>query len=572
MILILSLIKKKYKFKLGSLIQYYDKQDAIRDYTENKYPIKVDYSLVYTDRFNSREKILQLLLKDKYTNDKYEGFKLYLLRDIEGYIVNNLMYLLYLSEYHKINKRLINIYFYDRIYEKYLVEIYFKKCTTLPSLLFYKNKYIPIIRFFYLIFYNLFLKNYKPLLKINISYINIFKNILIFPHKSLSYGKLFSKDYIIPNDNKLFNLTYIESEFSDDVQNDYKNRNINPIYLNSFKVKLSTSTERMSYRRFNYYLYLKSKLKFGLLENSIFPIYYKYLYEKKKLKIIFKSLNPILVIVGYDQLFPSIYSTIFRELKIPMIAICERPFMCFTKVLSLNLNFYLTPGLQIDKAIKSDKFNKVDNTINIGIMRSDNFFKNKNYLLNSKSNILVLDFHSSNENLISHSSWNNNLIFYKDILKLANFNKNFNFIIRGKNVDWMKLEYFKEIVSKINDSKNLEIDQNYETNNSYQIVLESDLIIARPTSIADEAISYKKKVIFYDRYDCDKSVFKEVFNYNGLAYFAESYLDLQAKFSQLLYNKVDIDIRKVEETFGIADGKVRDRYNNFLSSFLEQKK
>ena len=59
-----------------------------------------------------------------------------------------------------------------------------------------------------------------------------------------------------------------------------------------------------------------------------------------------------------------------------------------------------------------------------------------------------------------------------------------------------------ELISKINQTQNMEIQNNFKKINSYELASTSDFIIGKRTTIIEEALSAGKKVILYDNENC----------------------------------------------------------------------
>ena len=96
-------------------------------------------------------------------------------------------------------------------------------------------------------------------------------------------------------------------------------------------------------------------------------------------------------------------------------------------------------------------------------------------------------------------NWRANASFYKDLCKLAERFTEVDIIIRGKDSNWTKIPYFKEVLAKVNGISNIWIDDDYsEMNKQYKLAAISDLAIAKHTSIGDELLAIGKKVIYHD--------------------------------------------------------------------------
>lgn len=112
----------------------------------------------------------------------------------------------------------------------------------------------------------------------------------------------------------------------------------------------------------------------------------------------------------------------------------------------------------------------------------------------TKKTVLVLDFHT-NPNPLDDAfnpffNWESNKAFYQDILRLAAIHPKVKFIIRGKDDAWCSVPFFKGVVAQVEATPNVEVNREYdEVNVSYKLAATADLIIARQTSLGDEAMA-----------------------------------------------------------------------------------
>ncbi len=171
-------------------------------------------------------------------------------------------------------------------------------------------------------------------------------------------------------------------------------------------------------------------------------------------------------------------------------------------------------------------------------------------------------------------NWSNDLFFRKELIKLAKDFKDYDFIVRGKNIEWTRIPYFKDILEQWNNTPNITIDADYsEFYRSYNLCNKSDLIIARQTTIADECISKGYDVIIHDygiNYDCfASSYYPKIPGIN----FCHSYKELKEYMmcfkrngyitNQKLKNEI------IDTLFdGLSDGKVQKRIHQYLDEII----
>ena len=187
--------------------------------------------------------------------------------------------------------------------------------------------------------------------------------------------------------------------------------------------------------------------------------------------------------------------------------------------------------------------------------------------------IVVFDYHSDKnryENKKVAITWSANKAFYEDICKLAKKFSDIDIVIRGKNVSWTEISYFKDTLDKIKSIPNLSISKDYSSPNiQYRLASMAKLIIAKHTSIGDELIASGKPVIFHDYSLNMRKGFSEEYNYNNADIFVHSYDALEAKVENIINENYFLSSAKFLElqkilNNGPADGKVKERINKEL--------
>jgi hypothetical protein len=142
----------------------------------------------------------------------------------------------------------------------------------------------------------------------------------------------------------------------------------------------------------------------------------------------------------------------------------------------------------------------------------------------------VLDYHSSQNwwesiyPLISHTA---NKAFYLDIIRLALDRPAVDFLVRGKNIDWLEDPFFADVAAIIDLIPNLDVDRTYsELNRSYNLAAEADCIVAKHTSLGDECLAVGKPVVFHDWSENSVGYARSFNAYAGLPIFACDYASL----------------------------------------------
>ena len=148
-------------------------------------------------------------------------------------------------------------------------------------------------------------------------------------------------------------------------------------------------------------------------------------------------------------------------------------------------------------------------------------------------------------------------------------------VIRGKNIDWMELSFFKDVLDKIELIPNLDISTDYSFPNiQYQLAANAKLIIAKHTSIGDELIASGKPVIYHDFSPNISKGFEDEYDYNKAGIFAHSYDELEEKVEKVINNNYlpNSEFLELKEIInnGPTDGKVRERIANNLNTLYTE--
>ena len=411
--------------------------------------------------------------------------------------------------------------------------------------------------------------------------------ILYFPHKSIFYGDLFVKDifYSTRVDSEFYpsNILHVELEDVDISEKQYKYYRDN----NITSVILPKSEIKTIYNSLIYILGeigLKKVLFFIIKDFVLFFVFVLNSVRLLSIKdLIRKNYSAKLVLVGYDILFPVTLSLVFESLKIRTVSVQERFLPTFFSHFSFLIDTYLCDSRLVCKVIdkSNDKF--VNSCLPCGQIRSDiliNYQKNITSK-NKRFTIVAFDYHSQSnfdDNRLSVLiNWKANANFYKDLCNLAEAFPQVDIIIRGKNTDWTKISYFKNVLNKVNRIPNIWIDEDYsKLNKQYELASRSDLIIAKPTSIGDEAMAAGKRVVYYDYIPNSSHYFASgYFNYNNCNIFAYSYTQLKQMVQtivnggELLTDDEVLELQVITNNMP-ADGNVKSRVMKNLNIIYNQ--
>tara|TARA_B110000008_G_scaffold276106_1_gene314817 strand:- start:1810 stop:3690 length:1881 start_codon:yes stop_codon:yes gene_type:complete len=210
-----------------------------------------------------------------------------------------------------------------------------------------------------------------------------------------------------------------------------------------------------------------------------------------------------IALVGYDMLFPIGLSLALEHYKIHTVAAQERLLPPITNDQAYILHTYLNISNfhVFDFGAEDDIY--VKNRFAVGQIRTDHFFDNfKSIKKLRELRVIFLDYQIGTKDQQQFSpflNWKNDIKLRNDILDLAEMFPNVEFIFRGKDCNWLNNEFHHEVIIRAKRLENVVVDTNYDENfRSYHLCASADLIIARPTSLAEECVSAGMNVIVLD--------------------------------------------------------------------------
>ena len=320
------------------------------------------------------------------------------------------------------------------------------------------------------------------------------------------------KTFIYENDtnSKLYkeNILTIFFEDTDDLSQRFLNLHKIPnININRFISKKKSLFKLIKFVTAN--ISIQFLIKHFNIYNMILSLFLiNFLFTFFKFENFIKKLKSLNLIYSfYDVLFPKIFTFICDINKIKSISHQERTFH-YTYFSPLFYNYYLISGDFKNLLPKYDY--KIDQYFDMGVMRSHlvnkkiNFLKKDlkrlNFIKNEKKVVLCIalfpdDNHSIGLYGEDGKSLDSNVNYLNTIYKLSNYFKLFHFVIRFKFPN--AKDYIpKDLIEKIDNSKNIEINNNFKSLTIHELMGLSDIIIGKQTSALEEALSAGKNVIF----------------------------------------------------------------------------
>ena len=289
-----------------------------------------------------------------------------------------------------------------------------------------------------------------------------------------------------------------------------------------------------------------------------------------------------IAVLAYDIQIPSSLTIAFHLAGIRSVAVHERPASAFDMSSSLIVDTLLTASPFFSARALASPSVAVRRVTAVGMWRTD-LLNEAKYLQpppdfqraqsERKKIVLALPYHLLySGDQASHpvvSSAESLRHFLEGIIGVASRRPDTYVVIRGKNCDWLSDRRFGDLVAQIARQPNLKVDTDYTTvNKSYNLALHASLIIAKPTSLADEALAYGIPCLLHDYTHNSQG-----FAVNNLSYLPR---ELWCLNDSELTTKVDafLDEREAFDqwwgpigaaTYGaLSDGNVRRRIREII--------
>ena len=462
------------------------------------------------------------------------------------------------------------------------IKIYHFPIITRYKIFIIKKSIIEIIRFF-INYPRIKIESKKNQRKDNGLKFKKFR-VMFFPHKSVFYGDLFLKDHFYSKDKSSFfhprNIIHIEYDNIDIKKAKIRFKEqfgFEPNHINLDSLK-KNNKEQIIFELLK--CIDKELVRSIVIEKISFRtlrimarLYYGYLYYFSLLQ---GFQNAKIALVGYDALFPVTLSLALERKGIKTIGVQERFMHPSYNNTSYVLNTQYTVSNHISSLLQDkQEFIYVSKCIPTGLIRSDKLINSKARTKNNPSRKKILVFDYPVENNYNYQifqpviNWKNDRFFKKEIIKIAKDFEDYDFIIRGKNIEWTKIEYYHDILDEWNNTPNIFLDVDYsEFYRTYELCNNSDLIIARYTSIADECISKGYDVIIHDygiNYD---NLISNCYPFVNGINFCHSYEELK-DYMIFFQKKGFITEQKLKNEImnllfdNLSDGKVQERLTKY---------
>jgi hypothetical protein len=253
-----------------------------------------------------------------------------------------------------------------------------------------------------------------------------------------------------------------------------------------------------------------------------------------------------LALLGYENLFPRLMAVALQARGIVVAAAQERFVQPFHPGFHLVLTHYLVHGERSAAVVRANPLCQVGAIAITGDLRQP---LRKRERQSRPHRCLVLDYQSVaspfDDAFAIGNSWASNRWFLEDVLRLSEDFPEVHFTIRGKDTRWTGLPAFADLVGQASARPNLKIDQDRSLDRSYVLLADSDSVVARHTSLGDQALALGIPVLFHEQMATGERSIAAVMDYSPYPLLTRSYDELHARFATILRQGHILDAAQV---------------------------
>ena len=406
--------------------------------------------------------------------------------------------------------------------------------------------------------------------------------VVFVTHKGLSYGSLFQKVLYYSTDplSNFFRGNLLHFDYCGCPS---PSRELKWICLNAMPGTM-VSQVRDLLRALRYALpAVRSWCQFiGCLALSRAYVRYKAFCGKLEA---FPSLR--IAIIDYEVLCPKELLLAFEARGIGTVATQERFILAFyASGVSAIVDRYLCCSQYAAEKLAASSCYCVEHYTPVGQYRSDNFAKFRQESLpeilrrpkeQGKRIVTVLGYHAHLRWYQSQSdpllNWSAHRQFLEEMIQLSRDIHNVFVILRFKFVNWVSLPVFTEVIREIESSKNMAISMDYEKSFfSYDLCANSQLVIAKHTSLGDECLAAGIPVLFHEYAHNTERLVADAFDYSPARIMCFNYQEILERSKAVLRGDSammsDYEYLRSVVYGGLGDGKVQKRIHAHIDSLL----
>lgn len=294
-----------------------------------------------------------------------------------------------------------------------------------------------------------------------------------------------------------------------------------------------------------------------------------------------------LAVLAFEMQVPPYLAMSMRKAGIRTASLQERPAIAFDRAATTIVDTLLTASQYISHQVQRSETMAVDHTVPTGMWRCDLVYQARRSATpptiraaqeRGQRVVLVLPYHAETSALRATdpicTSIESVRHFLNDIIDLARDQRDAHFIIRGKDAAWVDDPRFQETIGRLDETPNAEVNRDYESFNvTYGLAAHCDLIIAKPTSLVDEALALGIPCLLHDYTHNSSDYAREQLPYLPRELWALDKDDLRSKVRSQLVDDGRAFRGWWEPTRDLVygnlnDGHVRERARRSLEEIL----
>jgi glycosyltransferase involved in cell wall biosynthesis len=296
-------------------------------------------------------------------------------------------------------------------------------------------------------------------------------------------------------------------------------------------------------------------------------------------------------VLAYEVQVPMQLVLALESHGIPTIAFNERPLSVVQETQPFAVTTLLTASPYFSDAALHSRSVLVRNPVPVGLWRSDMLLRYRGALEHE----LVEEAHRKGRRLVvalpyharRGSEWGGNPLatssfavghFLRSMVELAEMRPDLEIVVRGKNDSWLDDPEFRAIVHRLDALDNISVSRDYQQlNESYRLCARADLIVAKYTSLVDEALSVGIPCVVHDFSPNASGITRGIARHLPRGVWAEG--------DEELIDRIDFALRDGGRAFrdwwedyrlaiygDVNDGSVRERARKILEDLAEPKR
>jgi hypothetical protein len=292
-------------------------------------------------------------------------------------------------------------------------------------------------------------------------------------------------------------------------------------------------------------------------------------------------------LIDYDILCPKGLLLALESRGVKTVAAQERFFMSFYRAYGTILTDYLCGSEFAAARMRTSPSYVCGRYLPVGQYRSDNLVAARrseppgilaDSIRNGRKVVTALGFHTHldwhNATVDPLLNWQSHQHFLEDMLRVSETIENVFVVLRYKYVDWASLPVFSDVVERIDRAPNIALSREYdEPFFSYRLCAHSSLVIAKHTSLGDEALAVGIPVLFHDYTHNTSPLLAGTFDYSPSRAMCFDYEQLVSRAREILADgggtlAAGYDNLKREVFGGLGDGHVRSRIHAHVYAML----